>query len=159
MKSILSTGIFAALIGWITTDNVGAFVGVRRYSNPTPIAERLTLAAAASVALEPEPLGGKELTCRTSIADCRLKQLNTPSTVKTDGSYQFWLTAKAEGKLIEEIRATILRDASKKANFPGFRKVISSPHSTQNAIYLYYRNHLYQARSSSFVLCNRQSRP
>lgn len=36
--------------------------------------------------------------------------------------YSFWLTAQANGKLISEFRTQIMKDASKKANFPGFRK-------------------------------------
>ena len=41
-----------------------------------------------------------------------------------DGTvYNFWLLSVAEADLIKEIRGQILKDASKKANFPGFRKV------------------------------------
>jgi hypothetical protein len=79
--------------------------------------------AAAIVELEPEPAGGTELSSSTSIAGCRMKQLDEPATVASEGAFKFWMTAQAEGKLIEEIRAKILKDASKKANFPGFRKV------------------------------------
>eukprot|EP00557_Chaetoceros_sp_GSL56_P007723 CAMPEP_0176505194 /NCGR_PEP_ID=MMETSP0200_2-20121128/16358_1 /TAXON_ID=947934 /ORGANISM="Chaetoceros sp., Strain GSL56" /LENGTH=153 /DNA_ID=CAMNT_0017904719 /DNA_START=284 /DNA_END=742 /DNA_ORIENTATION=- len=36
--------------------------------------------------------------------------------------YTFWLEAEADGKLIKEYRIQVEKDASKKANFPGFRK-------------------------------------
>jgi hypothetical protein len=83
----------------------------------------LFLAAAAPVELEPEPAGGIELSSSTSITGCRMKQLDEPATTSSEGAFKFWMTAQAEGMLIEEIRAKILKDASKKANFPGFRKV------------------------------------
>jgi hypothetical protein len=84
-------------------------------------------ATAAAVALEPEPAGGIELSASAaSLAGCRVKQLDEPATVQKDGAFQFWMTASAEAKLIQEIRSTILKDASKKANFPGFRKVRDS---------------------------------
>jgi hypothetical protein len=79
--------------------------------------------AAATVQLEPEPAGGIELSSSTSITGCRIKQLDEPATTASEGAFKFWMTAQAEGMLIEEIRAKILKDASKKANFPGFRKV------------------------------------
>jgi hypothetical protein len=85
----------------------------------------------AVVALEPEPAGGIELTsASTSMAGCRIKQLDDEVTVSSSSNvgnaFKFWMTASAEGKLIESIRSTILKDASKKANFPGFRKVCVS---------------------------------
>lgn len=84
----------------------------------------------AAVELEPEPEGGMELTARKSMPDCRMKRLRQldirPSKNDEGGgggeAYEFWMTAVAEGELIKSIRAQILKDASKKANFPGFRK-------------------------------------
>jgi hypothetical protein len=77
--------------------------------------------------LEPEPEGGKELVPRTSIPGCRMKELEFVRNAANDNEqgpvYKFWMAAQAEGTLIKEIRDTILKDASKKANFPGFRKV------------------------------------
>lgn len=112
-----------------------AFVVVRKCNGSSPAAvcrvaqqqrsihHHPLAAAAAAVALEPEPAGGIELSSGTSIASCRVKQLEEAPSVKSEGAFQFWMTAPAEGKLIQEIRSTILKDAAKKANFPGFRKV------------------------------------
>jgi hypothetical protein len=106
--------------------------------------------AVAAVALEPEPPGGIELQPigTTVTANSRVKQLTilddrpdddvvgggVPSASKKKNNnnerrpiapaFSFWMTTSADGKLIQEIRQTILKDASKKANFPGFRKVI-----------------------------------
>ena len=78
----------------------------------------------AAVALEPEPEGGKELTAITSMPGCRVKEMKELSVKSNLGTpYQFWMTAEVDGTLIKEIRTQILKDASKKANFPGFRKV------------------------------------
>lgn len=52
------------------------------------------------------------------------KMAPVPDIKSDDGDvFEFWLTATAEAAMIQEIRTTILKDASKKANFPGFRKV------------------------------------
>ena len=89
---------------------------------------RVVVVLSAAVELEPEPDGGVELTARKSMPDCRLKQLrklDDGQSKKNDGgdnAHEFWMTAIAEGELIKSIRAQILKDASKKANFPGFRK-------------------------------------
>lgn len=79
---------------------------------------------AAAVELEPEPDGGDELSPRKSLPDCRMKKLDPRPDIKsTDGEvFDFWMTAVADGELIKSIRAQILKDAAKKANFPGFRK-------------------------------------
>ena len=39
-----------------------------------------------------------------------------------DGVHSFWLSAVADGKKIKELRTQTEKEASKKANFPGFRK-------------------------------------
>jgi hypothetical protein len=77
------------------------------------------------VALVAEPEGGTEMTSSTSIPGCRMKEMRELAEVKSDDGpvFEFWMTAEAEGALIKEIRTQILKDASKKANFPGFRKV------------------------------------
>jgi hypothetical protein len=74
--------------------------------------------------LDPEPEGGEILTPRTSIPGCQMKQMDEVKKSKSgDLAYSFWMSAQAEGALIKEIRTQILKDASKKANFPGFKKV------------------------------------
>lgn len=75
--------------------------------------------------LKPEPEGGTELTPLASMPNCRMKELQQLEKIKTesgDPAHQFWMTATVDGALIKEIRTQILKDASKKANFPGFRK-------------------------------------
>lgn len=72
---------------------------------------------------EPEPEGGKELMAITSMPGCRMKQMDELQVKSDIGTpYQFWMTAEVDATLIKEIRTQILKDASKKANFPGFRK-------------------------------------
>jgi hypothetical protein len=80
----------------------------------------------AVVELEAEPEGGKELTATSAtLPGCRMKQMDELKDIKSQigTPYQFWMTAKVEGELIKSIQTKILKDASKKANFPGFRKV------------------------------------
>lgn len=74
--------------------------------------------------LETEPDGGKELSALKTMPGCRMKEMEA---IKGDG-FEFWMTAQAEGSLVKEIRTQILKDAAKKANFPGFRKVRRYPH-------------------------------
>jgi Bacterial trigger factor protein (TF) len=102
--------------------------------------------AVAIVPLFPEPPGGIELQPlipnTSSIGASRMKQQDTvlPPSSSSMGSpiYQFWMTTYTDGKSIQEIRQTILKDASKKANFPGFRKgqvpPYAQPQITQFAI-------------------------
>jgi FKBP-type peptidyl-prolyl cis-trans isomerase (trigger factor) len=56
----------------------------------------------------------------------RVKKMNLEPKVKSeDGNipvYSFWLSSTAEASLIQGYQSQILKDASKKANFPGFRK-------------------------------------
>lgn len=75
--------------------------------------------------LKAEPEGGEELSPVASMAGSRMKNMGIDTSTKSeDGSdvFTFWLTADADGKLIKEYRTTVEKDASKKANFPGFRK-------------------------------------
>lgn len=77
-----------------------------------------------AVELKPEPEGGEEITALSTMAGSRMKNMGENKSLKNgDGTvYDFWLLSEAEGNLIKEIRTQILKDASKKANFPGFRK-------------------------------------
>jgi hypothetical protein len=74
--------------------------------------------------LKPEPTGGDELkrvTLTSSLLPgSRLKNLGPDD--EGDGIYKFWLSAKADGKEITRLRDQTEKEASKKANFPGFRK-------------------------------------
>jgi hypothetical protein len=94
------------------SQNALAFVPVRN-------AHQRTLIRAAE--LKPEPEGGEELNKFSfSLPDSRVKNLGPDGG---EGVYKFWLAAKADGKTIKKLRDQTEREASKKANFPGFRKV------------------------------------
>lgn len=77
------------------------------------------------VELVPEPDGGEEMNAIKSMAGSRMKNMGENADVKNDDGtvYKFWLLSVAEADLIKEIRTQIMKDAKKKANFPGFRKV------------------------------------
>jgi hypothetical protein len=90
------------------------------------IASSITRLNMAVVELEAEPEGGIELTAQSAtLPGCRMKQMDELKDMKSNigTPYQFWMTAQVEGELIKTIQTKILKDASKKANFPGFRKV------------------------------------
>ena len=79
-----------------------------------------------AVELKPEPEGGEEIELvDATMASSRMKNMGEVPNVKDDRGkvYKFWLTAEAQGPLIKELHTQVLKDASKKANFPGFRKV------------------------------------
>jgi hypothetical protein len=85
-----------------------------------------TTSRSAKVALEPEPIGGDELTAVSrTMASFRMKNMGPVADIKSDlGTvYQFWMLAEADGSLVKEYHQQLLKDASRKANFPGFRKV------------------------------------
>lgn len=90
---------------------------------PTPLSVSTTRLQA--VGLEPEPEGGEEMVALQTVPDCRMKKMKALPDIKSDqgDAYEFWMTAVADSNLVKEIRTQILKDASKKANFPGFRKV------------------------------------
>lgn len=80
-----------------------------------------------AVELEPEPVGGEEIEAIQSMANSRVKNMGPvedDSIKGEDGStvYNFWLNASVEASLVKEIRVTVEKDASRNANFPGFRK-------------------------------------
>lgn len=92
----------------------------------TPSFSRSTITSlSAKVALEPEPSGGEELAAVTSMAGCRMKDMGPAKDIKSElGTvHQFWMLGEADGSLVKEYHQQLLKDASKKANFPGFRKV------------------------------------
>ena len=72
-----------------------------------------------------EPEGGEEMESIDTMADSRMKNMGINTELKSDDGedvYTFWLTASAAGKMIGEFRKQVEIDASKNANFPGFRK-------------------------------------
>lgn len=78
------------------------------------------------VSLVAEPDGGEELSPIKAVeGGARMKNMGVSDEAngKDGPAYNFWMTANVSGKLIAELRAQISKEASKKANFPGFRKV------------------------------------
>jgi len=74
-----------------------------------------------------EPEGGEEISAVDTMPNSRMKNMGVHPELKSkedenDPVYTFWLTAEADGKIIAEYRKTVEKDASKNANFPGFRK-------------------------------------
>lgn len=96
-----------------------AFVSKPSFS---PVRNRLVLNA---VELTAEPEGGEELEAVKTLEGSRAKNMGEVEGMKNDDGvvYNFWITATAEGALIKELNTQVLKDASRKANFPGFRKV------------------------------------
>ena len=94
-------------------------------SQPSIGLARNHVVALNAVELEPEPEGGEELTSLKTMDGSRMKNMGEVQGVKDDDGtvYKFWLTATAKGDLIKELNTKVLKDAAKKANFPGFRKV------------------------------------
>ena len=78
-----------------------------------------------AVELVAEPEGGEELTPLASMPGCRVKKMDELKDVKCDvgAAYEFWMAAEADGALIKETLSQVRKEASKKANFRGFRKV------------------------------------
>lgn len=74
-----------------------------------------------AAALEPEPEGGEELDrISSSLPGSRMKCIGKEEG--EDGVCRFWLTATADGEKIRKVRVQTEKEASRKANFPGFRK-------------------------------------
>lgn len=78
-----------------------------------------------AVELAPEPEGGEEITSLKTMEGSRMKNMGEVAGVKDkDGTvYKFWLLCTAEGALVKKLNTQVLKDAAKKADFPGFRKV------------------------------------
>eukprot|EP00816_Leptocylindrus_hargravesii_P004635 CAMPEP_0196819358 /NCGR_PEP_ID=MMETSP1362-20130617/70197_1 /TAXON_ID=163516 /ORGANISM="Leptocylindrus danicus, Strain CCMP1856" /LENGTH=216 /DNA_ID=CAMNT_0042197813 /DNA_START=73 /DNA_END=723 /DNA_ORIENTATION=- len=81
-------------------------------------------AVRASYELEPEPEGGEEIEATSTLPGSRLKNMGENNDLKSDDGqvYNFWMSATAPGSSVKEFRTRILKEASRKANFPGFRK-------------------------------------
>eukprot|EP00980_Cylindrotheca_fusiformis_P013648 scaffold3513_cov102-Cylindrotheca_fusiformis.AAC.9 len=90
-------------------------------SQPVTVRNSLVLNA---VELTPEPEGGDVLTSLKTMEGSRMKNMGEVEGVKDEHGtvYKFWLTATAEGALVKKLNTEVLKDASKKAEFPGFRK-------------------------------------
>mmetsp|Transcript_38111 Transcript_38111/g.53696 ORF Transcript_38111/g.53696 Transcript_38111/m.53696 type:complete len:228 (+) Transcript_38111:117-800(+) len=71
-----------------------------------------------------EPEGGDELVAKSTMEDTRMKKMGVVEGKKSENGVvcDFWLSTIVNGKLIKELKMNVLKDAKKKANFPGFRK-------------------------------------
>lgn len=88
------------------------------FSSPSAIIPSPTSLYAAE--LKPEPEGGEELTkISSSMEGSRMKNMGAGDG---EGVYKFWLSAIADGAQVKQLRQATEKEASKKANFPGFRK-------------------------------------
>ena len=105
-------------------DGVLAFAPPSSLSTAHLTTSRCARTLLCAVELKPEPVGGDELkrvTLTSSLLPgSRLKNLGPDN--EGEGIYKFWLSAKADGKEIKMLRDQTEKEASKKANFPGFRK-------------------------------------
>lgn len=74
--------------------------------------------------LKAEPEGGEEIPSVDTMTGSRMKNMGPDSDTKDkDGDVHiFWTKAVADGKMIKGFRTQVEKDASKNANFPGFRK-------------------------------------
>ncbi|KAL7522274.1 hypothetical protein ACHAWX_006967 [Stephanocyclus meneghinianus] len=111
---------------------VSAFVQLPPAATRTP-----HLYATTSVELVAEPDGGVELkkVSDASLPGSRMKNMPFTQYFQTsdpllkgavdgseEGVHSFWLSVVADGQKIKELRVQTEKEASKKANFPGFRK-------------------------------------
>ena len=100
-----------------------------------PVSNKATLTTALAGANElvPEPEGGEEIFAVKTMPGSRMKKMGEAEGLtgvreedeESDEEptyYKYWLTAKVEGSLVQEIHSTVLKESAKKANFPGFRK-------------------------------------
>ena len=106
----------ALIAGVICATGASAFVPANTFHSVPS-----SLYATTDVELVAEPEGGTELTAvSTSLPGSRMKDMGAVDG--EDGVHSFWLSAVADGAKIKELRQQTEKEASKKANFPGFRK-------------------------------------
>mmetsp|Transcript_15159 Transcript_15159/g.27414 ORF Transcript_15159/g.27414 Transcript_15159/m.27414 type:complete len:215 (-) Transcript_15159:145-789(-) len=112
MKSSIPT-LLVAVLG--LSAQTAAFAPILTQSTST------TLLRAAELITEPE--GGEELLkmSESSLPSSRMKNMG-PAEDQEEGVFTFWLTATADGAKIKKLRTQTEKEASKNANFPGFRK-------------------------------------
>jgi len=91
-------------------------------SNQAFVAAPTTRLMAYELVAEPE--GGEEVKSIDSMPGSKMKNMGPAEDVNSeDGdAFTYWLTAEADGNMIKGFRVQVEKDASKNANFPGFRK-------------------------------------
>jgi hypothetical protein len=65
--------------------------------------------------------------------------------------YEFWMTAVAEPGLVSSIKSEVLKDASKKAAFPGFRKGQVPPYAMPQIVLFSVQESLIKTVESALV--------
>ncbi|KAL7488275.1 hypothetical protein ACHAW6_013859 [Cyclotella cf. meneghiniana] len=110
--------VFSLVASALYVTAVSAFVQLPPAATRTP-----HLYATTSVELVAEPEGGVELkkVSDASLPGSRMKNMGAVEGSE-EGLHSFWLSAVADGQKIKELRVQTEKEASKKANFPGFRK-------------------------------------
>lgn len=100
----------------VLTGKIGAFVPHH--------SRHFRRVALMAVELKPEPEGGEELTPVKTIEGSRMKNMGEASGIQSDEGtvFSIWFQATANGALVKDLNTQVLKDAKKKANFPGFRK-------------------------------------
>lgn len=118
----IPVALIAALMG--SSSSVMGFTMTKNTVSSSLLSSRSSALNAVELVAEPE--GGDELDAVVPMTNTRMKNMGTADDDSTseDGLpiYKFWLTSEADGTYIKEVRTKVLKDASKKANFPGFRK-------------------------------------
>jgi hypothetical protein len=95
--------------------------------SPQALTTRVTAISSSQMMayeLKAEPEGGEEIQSVATMTGSKMKNMGAdPDTKDANGDvYTFWVKAVADGKMIKGFRTEVEKDASRKANFPGFRK-------------------------------------
>lgn len=112
--------LYAAALA--TTAQAFAPVSSRAANRNTAAVNKRSRIASSRAAAPPSPAeGGEELTkvVSGSLPGSLMKNMGPD---EEEGVFRFWLSATAEGEKVKKLRAQCEREASRKANFPGFKK-------------------------------------
>jgi hypothetical protein len=125
LGSLVSLSHHASSFSPIMNDAASMMSMATAASAMASMTSTLLRATSTTVELKPEPEGGTELRklSLSSLPGSRMKNLGPDGNGVDDADVcKFWLTASADGAQIKKLRDQTEREASKKANFPGFRK-------------------------------------
>jgi len=115
----MKLSIFATLA---LASSCSAFSPIAFTTRTTAISTSTQMMMACELKAEPE--GGEEIPSVATMTGSRMKNMGPAPDTKDDNGevFTFWTTAIADGKMIKGFRVQVEKDASKSANFPGFRK-------------------------------------
>ena len=116
--------LLVILSALVASQVCSAFVGPTIHDISSSSSSRAgRVALNAGIELKPEPEGGEEVPAQNTMPGSRMKNMGEAGVKNDDGTvYKFWLSATAQGSLIKSLNTQVLKDAAKKADFPGFRK-------------------------------------